>query len=110
MNGTGKTNYDVTKNVTISSAGTSLTPQSAAIGSSLSATVTAEKNGTYSGGTDMITGVLPGGVGPRALGSSLAGDWTLSLQPNNNFRVRLTNTSGGNEDVSITMFFREKQI
>lgn len=109
INATGKTNYDLTKNVTISSAGTSITPQSAAIGSGHSATTTAEKNGTYTGGTDIVTAVIPGGVGPRAIGASLSGSMLLSIQPDNNIRVELTNGSGANEDVSSTIFFRELQ-
>lgn len=107
--GTGDGEVQLLSDVTVTSAGTSLTPHTVAIGTGVTATATAQLNPTVSGGTTILDTVQPGGTKSVGGGGSSTVP-SLTLQSGHNLLWKITNTSGGNNTYSVTIIFTETPI
>ena len=101
---------DVYKNVTITTSGTSITPNNLNFSSTNTSIVNIEYNGTYdlTGGTLTHETVLPGGSKVRAIGSVAEVGESIIMSSGDNILVRLTNKSGAETDMSIRIIWWEE--
>lgn len=102
--GEGQADIDLTMDVTVDSAGTSIDPINLHTGSNGTMSITGERDGNYSGGTpdgeDMIPSASAQGI--RA-GSSIVRTPSYVLGQGSNMLHEITNQSGGNAKFIIEM-------
>lgn len=104
----GLSDIDLTTNVTVDSAGTSITPQQSFIGSSTTSSINAEHSGTYTGGTLYSEIIIPGSsAGAASTGGTSTIATDTNIDENNNLLIEVTNRSTGSIRISIAIIYRE---
>jgi len=105
---TGQGHVNVHVNNTVSTSGTSLTPQNLRIGSSITPVANVEYGGSYTVGDTYQQTVLPGGSGVRAVGSIYGLGESVIIPEGNNILVTVTNKSSSSEDFSVKILWWEE--
>lgn len=101
-----KGDIDYTKDVSVDTSGTSITPNSLLIeGDASSSAANAEHGGTYSGGSTVRESTIPSGG--KESGGTADGP-AFVLMPNTNLLIEVTNSSSGAADYSIHITFEER--
>ena len=108
----GKAYVDLYHGVTVTTAGTSLTPVNLFRGSTASSVVSAEYGGTYdiSGATHILSDLCPGGYGVKPLGDAIEVGESAVIPPGLDLLVRVTNVSGMAQDIAIKVSWWEDEL
>ncbi len=104
---TGQAYLDVTKDNTVSTAGTELIKANLNITHTNTPVAVVEHPGSYVAGPLMHKEVIPGGSGTFSVGGIAEVGATVMLTEGTNFIMNLTNTSASAEDISVRFLWHE---
>lgn len=99
---------ELLENPTIDTPGTELVEYNNKRTSSESAEVQAFHTPTITGGTVLLTALLPGGTGGNSSGGLLRANTEFNLKQEEDYVIRLTNIGGNNQPVSIIATWYEE--